>query len=251
MRLIEYWRRAAIYRSIRSIPEQWGGLSVADGVRAGPKALWHRVVAENLFFGVQYVTESSVEGDIAEFGCATGRTPRVIAGAMKLMSSAKSLHLFDSFEGLPASTSQEDLGNAHVKTGVWAAGQCRGVSQGRLREFCRRHLPGERIKIYAGWYSETLSRIPAGTKFAMMHIDCDLYLSAFEVLNCLFKEKRVAEGAIILFDDWDCNHASNEHGERKAWRDVCANHRIVSSDLGGYGWAGHKFSVHSYTPGAP
>jgi len=53
---------------------------------------------------------------------------------------------------------------------------------------------------------------------------------------------------MILFDDWDCNRTSNEHGERKAWRNVCGRHRIVSSDMGSYGWAGHKFIVHSFMP---
>jgi len=242
-----YYHRTVLLNPLRAIPELRGMLRWADGVRYGHNALWHQAAAENLFFGVQYVTESSVDGDVAEFGCFRGRTAKVLSAGMKAMRSAKSLHLFDSFEGLPPSTSKEDLENVHVKSGVWGPGTCWGVSQERLKGICRRFLPEDRIKIYAGWYSQTLSKIPAETKFSLVHVDCDLYLSAFEVLDYLFKFKHLEEGAMLLFDDWDCNRASNNHGERKAWADVYGKYQIQSSDLGGYGWAGHKFIVHSYS----
>jgi len=221
--------------------------SFTETMKHGYMAPWYRAVAENLIFAVQYTVHSSVEGDIAEFGCQTGRTATAISAAMNLMRANKTLHLFDSFQGMPESTHETDRENEHVKSGVWSKGELKGISPGQLKEKCRRYLPDESIRIYEGWFSETLPKIPHGTKFSMLHIDCDLYLSALDVLDFLFQSQCVSEGAIFLFDDWDCNRASNEHGERKAWRETCQKFNASVTDSGGYGWAGHKFIVHSYS----
>ena len=236
-----------LHSPLASLTEGKHMTSFGETAKHGFMAPWYRAVAENLVFAVQYTVHSAVEGDIAEFGCQTGRTATAIAAAMKLMRANKTLHLFDSFQGMPESTHESDLGNEHVKSGVWSKGELKGISPDELRKKCRKYLPDESIRIYEGWFSETLREIPQGTKLSMMHIDCDLYLSAFEVLDFLFQVRCVSEGAIFLFDDWDCNRASNEHGERKAWLEVCQKYQMSVSDSGGYGWAGHKFIVHSYS----
>jgi hypothetical protein len=80
----------------------------------------------------------------------------------------------------------------------------------------------------------------------MVHLDCDLYQSAIEVLEYCFSNNMFSDGAIIFFDDWNCNRASPSYGERKAWAEVVDKFSVEFSDGGDYSWGGHKFIVHSY-----
>ena len=147
----------------------------------------------------------------------------------------------------PRAHAAADLDNEHVKLGVWGKGQLKGASPEQLRAWCGRRIPADSIKIYKGWFSETLAKIPSGQRFAMIHIDSDLYSSAVEVLEFMFKNNSLTEGALVYFDDWDCNRASNNHGERKAWREIADLYKVSFEDMGSYAWAGHKFVIHGYT----
>jgi hypothetical protein len=79
----------------------------------------------------------------------------------------------------------------------------------------------------------------------MVHLDCDLYSSTVEVLDHLFTRGHVAEGAVLFFDDWNCNRSSPQFGQRRAWRETCEKHRVEYSDGGDYAVLGHKFLVHA------
>jgi hypothetical protein len=231
---------------LRGIAELEGARSFKEDWRYGQQALSNQAIAHSLLFAVQYVTHSGVEGDIAEFGCMTGRTAQVIAASLQMVGASKHLHLFDSFEGLPCVTAVTDMENIHVQSGAWGAGSCLGISPGELRKRCSRFLPDSNIAIYAGWFSKTLAHFTPPRRLAMVHIDCDLYQSTIEVLDHLFGHQMISEGAVILFDDWNCNRASQLHGERLAWKEIAARYAVESSDWGGYAWAGHKVIVHSY-----
>ena len=163
------------------------------------------------------------------------------------MRPDKRLRLFVSFEGLPETTNEIDAASFHTREGTWRPGTCKGISPQVLRQRCLKFLKPEQVLIYEGWFSATISKFPAGTRLGLLHVDCDLYQSAKDVLEYVFSQKLVAEGAIILFDDWNCNRASNNLGERKVWAETVGKYRVVFSDLGSYGWASHKFIVHSYS----
>ena len=84
-------------------------------------------VHKKLSFGVEYVCNADVKGDIAEFGTMSGRTASIIARAMSKFDryqdhDPKKLHLFDSFKGLPKAESDVDKESPHVKSGVWGGG---------------------------------------------------------------------------------------------------------------------------------
>lgn len=207
-------------------------------------------IGRKLFFGVDYIYGADVKGEIAEFGTMTGWTASIIARSMHLLDlphySPKSIHLFDSFQGLPESESPVDQSSPHVKTGTWKAGTCKGITERQLYNKVRRFLPNERIHIYNGWFSNTLPTVAKGTTFAMLHIDCDLYQSTMDVLEYCFSKRLIAEGAAIFFDDFNCNRASPDFGERLAWKEIVAKYSVLYSDCGEYYWAGRKFIVHSY-----
>jgi hypothetical protein len=213
-------------------------------------------VFQKLIQGVGYCVGMGVEGDIAEFGTMTGRTAVVIAQALSFFTSIygaseqlhhiapRKLHLFDSFKGLPKVANQVDSSSPHVTSGVWGEGTCKGLTKDQLLGFCSRLYPQDRICIYDGWFKDTLPLVDKETKFAMVHVDCDLYESTIQVLDYYFSNDLFADGCALFFDDWNCNRASPKFGERRAWAECLDKYDIVFSDCGEYGIAGHKFIIH-------
>ncbi len=219
------------------------------------KKMTSREVEKHLIIGVQYASVAEVEGDIAEFGTMSGATACIIANALvafsrKSKSLSKKLYLFDSFEGTPVAESPVDKEHPFVVSGAWKPSSLMGLSEHQL--IAKVHKVGlarDRIKVYGGWFCDTMSRLPDDTKFAMLHVDGDLYQSTMDVLEVCFSRGFIAEGAIILFDDWNLAAASPLLGERRAWLEIVKKYSIVYSDEGGYGWNAHKFIVHSYKVG--
>jgi hypothetical protein len=210
----------------------------------------HADEQRELSIGVEYVYGARVEGEIAEFGTMSGRTAQIIARAMskygRRKANQKQLHLFDSFQGLPKAESEIDKHAPDVKSGIWAEGTCDGISKEQLLRLCARSLPKDKIAIYAGWFKDTLPQVPHNTKFSMLHLDCDLYQSTYEVLNYCFANRVIQEGTVLFFHDWNANRASRTFGERKAWADIVEQFSIAYSHWGYYGWGGARVIVHSY-----
>jgi O-methyltransferase len=218
-------------------------------------------IFEALSEAVYYVFNNEVEGHIAEFGSGTGFSTRTIALAManfsKLIlknvrpdriddvsSGFPSLFMFDSFEGLPTAENDVDLASPYVVSGRWHEGRFADVGKDELIEMCAKFIARENIHAFEGWFSETLPSLAPDTKFAMVHLDCDLYSSTFEVLDHLIVHEHLSDGTLLLFDDWNCNRASPRFGQRKAWSDIVEKHNIEFSDAGDYAILGHKFFVH-------
>lgn len=223
-----------------------------------PFEMHHRGVVKELTCGVEALYNVDVEGDIAEFGTMSGVTALALVRAIALCDyhlgyavraaglPLKNIHLFDSFEGLPLVSDPIDSESPHVKTGIWAPASCSGLSSKQLFERVSGVIDTSRINIYEGWFCETVPRISEGTKFCLIHIDSDLYVSAIDVLEGLFSRSIISHGAYIFFDDWNCNKGAPEYGERKAWNEVVKKYDVRYSDEGSYGLVAHKFIVHSY-----
>ena len=106
---------------------------------------------------INYIYGAMVEGDVAEFGTASGRSSAAIAAAMehqtKLFQNwekryiatwnrnvdiehlrhikSKKLYLLDSFDGFPP-IGPEDQDMPMVKTKLWVKGSCRGLKEDEL-----------------------------------------------------------------------------------------------------------------------
>lgn len=213
-------------------------------------------VGNKLGEGVRHAIAYSVDGDIAEFGTMSGNTAVALATALnkvreefawdKERSKERKLWLFDSFEGLPDARFEVDVLSPHVSTGLWAKGACKGLTPERLTSVVLKYLTNSELKVIKGWFKDTVPLIPSETKFALIHIDGDLYESALDVLENLLVRNMIAEGAMVYFDDWDSNAANPEMGERRAWGEVVEKFQIKFSDMGPYGMGGHRFILHSY-----
>lgn len=208
--------------------------------------------ANALTLSVMYINTADVKGDIAEFGTMSGLTARTIATAMVFDPQRqpsypfRQLQLFDSFEGLPEITSDVDISSPHVRSGDWSKGGCLVLAESELLKLITGILPPERVAIHKGWFSDTLKALPNHTRFAMIHFDGDLYQSTIDALTPCFERGFVSKGAVICFDDWNCNQADPSFGERKAWAELVEKFEISASHCGDYGSMGTKFIVHSY-----
>jgi hypothetical protein len=201
-----------------------------------------------LLSAVEYIYGARVPGDLIEFGVKDGDTARILLDGMRAGSDPsytpdhaekRTLWLCDSFEGFPETTDGPDLDSYMIRTGVWGKGQSRGCSADRIRG----RFP--ECRVVEGWYRDVWRQF-AVPKYALIHADCDLYQSTWDALYPLFSDGCVAEGAIILFDDWNGNQARPEFGQRKAWDRLNRHFNIQASDEGSYGAFGHKFIVHCW-----
>jgi hypothetical protein len=62
----------------------------------------------------------------------------------------------------------------------------------------------------------------------------------------LFDRGQVAAGAVLCFDDWTCNRASDAFGEQRAFIELTERYGIRSSPWGFYTWSGARVIVHDY-----
>jgi len=214
--------------------------------------LAQREIAKALTLSVTYINMSDVKGDIAEFGTMSGFSASVIANAMMYDLQRqpsypfRKLHMLDSFEGLPEITSAVDKTAPHVISGAWSKGGCRVLSAADLEKRITKIIPKERIRIYEGWFSDTVQNLPDDTRLAMIHFDGDLYQSMMDALVPCFERSFVSRGMMLVLDDWNCNQANPSYGERKAWAELVDKFEIVASHCGDYAEAGTRFIIHNY-----
>jgi hypothetical protein len=227
--LVRFWARAAV---LREEPQE----NYREKYRA-------------LRLSLDYVEEADVKGDLAEFGTMSGKTASVLSYALARLGSKRALLLFDSFKGLPEATSEVDRSSPHVQSGVWGANRCLDLSSSELRSVCEAYLPSGAVRIHEGWFSESLPKANLEAPLALVHVDCDMYQSTVDVLEFLFSNGKVAEGGVLLFDDWNTNRADPKFGERRAWSECVERYGVSCSDWGAYGWSGQRFIVHSYRGG--
>jgi hypothetical protein len=81
---------------------------------------------------------------------------------------------------------------------------------------------------------------------SIAHIDCDLYSSALDCLN--FLDGRLADGAILLFDDWFCFRGHRDHGVRAALEVWSCGKKYDLIEYFSYSWAGKAFIVNMINP---
>jgi hypothetical protein len=210
----------------------------------------------NLIYGeafrrfFEYLSGTNVPGDVLEFGTMRGFTARIMATLIRDFRIPRKLYLFDSFEGFPAIGSVVDQSSYEVAVNkVWAKG---GLDVGgldmsvRVRQALAPLLPADGLQVIKGYFEDTLeANLPNHTKAALIHVDCDLYGSARYVLERIMARDLLQDGCLLVFDDFNCNRANPQMGERRALAETFANQdRFEYSPWFSYGWHGQAFFVH-------
>jgi len=118
---------------------------------------------------------------------------------------ARHLWLFDSFEGLPEPSAEDDLDAARFAAGraqgrLASIGQCVGtVEEVERLLFHEFSLPRESVTIVKGWFQDTL-RSYSGQPIALLHVDADWYGSVKRCLESLYRY--VSPGGFVVADDY-------------------------------------------------
>lgn len=127
----------------------------------------------------------TLEGDAAEVGVYRGGTARLLGRT--LSGSGKTLHLFDTFAGMPETDARHDKHQA-------------GDFADNSLEAVKRTLAGlEALSFHQGLFPETAQPVEE-KRFCLVHIDVDIHKSIAEA--CAFFYPRLVPGGILLFDDY-------------------------------------------------
>jgi hypothetical protein len=171
----------------------------------------------SLWQQVRYVDEIKLPGAFVECGVYKGGCIGLMALAHLRMCRERELHLFDSFEGLPAPNSELDgdiaidyyNNNKNKKYGL-----CIGSidENSNLLEHIIRY-PVHLINYHKGWFQDTVpikaKEIP---KIAILRLDGDWYESTKICFENLYDN--VVTGGFIIIDDYGtyegCKKATDE-----------------------------------------
>lgn len=126
---------------------------------------------------------TAIPGDVAELGVFRGGSARLLARTLP----QKTLHLFDTFQGMPFHDASKDL---HV------AGDFADTTREAVGAFL---ADCGNVSFHVGMFEDTMPAL-AARRFALVHIDADLYDSVRQC--CEFFYPRLADGGIMLFDDY-------------------------------------------------
>jgi O-methyltransferase len=203
---------------------------------------------------LEFVTIGGVVGDVLEFGVLGGWSARLFCETMRDLRNYSRVHLFDSFEGLPDYKSEIDTTSYEIEgRNLWPdkmrlpaafLAQFRVPHEKHIKTRLSGIIRKERIIIHKGFFSETLTDDFA-MKASIVHIDCDLYQSTTEVLWGLLRMNVFQDGCVLLFDDWNCNRAHPNYGERRAFREFLdGQSRFTASSWYSYGYNGMAFILH-------
>lgn len=147
----------------------------------------------NLYWALSSVLVAAVPGEVVEIGCNRGQTSVFLRMVMDRFAADRELHVFDSFQGLPAPWA-EDRRNGSC---LLMEGLCRATPADVLDSFARWNLCPP--VIHEGWFSDTLDcQLPHTVAFA--YLDADFYESTRTSLECIYP--RMAPGAIVVLDDY-------------------------------------------------
>jgi len=179
----------------------------------------------NMYHLVSQVLAYRVPGELVELGCNEGQSSVLIQKIIELYDPSRTLHVFDSFEGLPAPTS------ADGEKAFLQEGKLKTTREVLIENFKKKHL--RLPKIHQGWFDQTLPKeLPDEICFA--YLDGDYYESILVSLQYVYP--RLASGAICLIDDYadplsDPSGWNKLPGVKKACDEYLAGKREEMSGL--------------------
>ena len=163
----------------------------------------------NLIQLVKYILSKDEVFDFVECGCWKGHSAFIISKLIKESEKNIYFHIFDSFEGLSASTEKDQNFHKLDKS-----------ENKRLRDqfASSEEFVKERVlkdfnfcKTYKGWIPSRFENV-SEKKFSFVHIDVDLYEPTMKSLEFFFP--RLEKNGIIVCDDYNYRIFD---GAKKAW----------------------------------
>ena len=130
-----------------------------------------------------------IPGDMAELGVASGSSAKMISER----APERTLHLFDTFEGLP-------------RPGATDSARFRESQYRHSLESVQQYLNGNKVSFHKGLFPESTAGL-SDTRFAFVHLDGDLYESTLAGLEWFYP--RMNRGGILICHDYDTSVGVN------------------------------------------
>jgi predicted O-methyltransferase YrrM len=224
------WRAGLLGRAYRKILHSWYLNDIAFDVRLHAKRESVSYIVEHMQAAMMRrdrfdllrfaLSRAPAQGLVLEFGVEKGLSITCLAQALQHEPKPRTVHGFDSFEGLP-----ED----------WA-----GTAEARGAFDRRGQLPKTpaNVKLHVGWFDATLPIFLSSTTepVALLHVDCDIYSSTKTIFDLL--ADRIEPGTVIVFDEY-FNYPGWRQHEYKAFQEFCAAHNRHYAYLSYAGEKGH------------
>ena len=128
-----------------------------------------------------------IDGPVAEFGVYNGGMTKILAAL------DRPVWAFDTFEGMPYQEYYNDDYDSSNPPGKFRPDH---DVIGFLNSLGN-------VVVQKGRFVDTLPNIPKDLVFSLVFLDCDYYLSHWQVFNYLEQQGHTAPGTIYLFDDYD------------------------------------------------
>jgi len=173
---------------------QGGRLNLQDLMRGFTKGNDNNRGDINRFYALalifDQIMKEQLEGDLAELGVYKGNTAYMLAEFAR--RSGATAYLLDTFEGFSA----DDL---------------QGIDANKRFEFADTSLDGVKalvgsagVQYVKGYFPGTATQIPDDARFALVHIDCDLYAPFVAALQFFYP--RLVPGGFIIMHDYASLH---------------------------------------------
>lgn len=158
-------------------------VSMYDAVRG------HTLVSKVRMFMLYqtFLQASMLQGDVVEIGVYRGGTAKLFSLLNKEYKLNKKIHLFDTFGGMPTTSTELDL----HKEGDFSDTSLEAVTE-YVKDF-------QGVTLTKGIFPKTGEYLKDST-FSFAHVDVDIYQSVRDC--CEFLYPRMIQGGIIMFDDY-------------------------------------------------
>jgi O-methyltransferase len=177
---------------------------------------------------------NGITGDYVEFGSSGAKSLSQAHEVLAAMGATRRLWAFDSFEGLPAATSEHDehpVWGGGGRFASWTGRPPEGTDpvEAGLAQFhddCARFgVPRDAYTPVAGWFEDTLPALGAAGEprdIALAYVDCNMYSSTVTVLD--FLAPRLKHGMVVAFDDYHMWTSTDVSGQRRALHEFAEAH---------------------------
>lgn len=149
------------------------------------------------------IVSRRVAGAVVECGVWRGGASFLVAKRLQTLGDARSVWMFDSFQGLPAPELRDGaaaLAYAQDPTSPTYYNNCK-ADYDDARRFASEYGVGETVVLVKGWFSETLPAAAAQIgSIAILRIDADWYEGVSFCLATLYDA--VTQGGVVIIDDY-------------------------------------------------
>jgi hypothetical protein len=186
--------------------------------------------------------------DIVQFGVFSGASMAYIHEYYKEHSIPYGIMWgFDSFEGLPDEQKgiqiHQDWSKGSFDARKWFGLTPTEIIDRLYADFDDFGMK-DKVVLRPGFFDTSLNAALGDrmNSFSFIDVDCDLYISAYQALDWIFRNKLAVPGTIIYYDDWADGQRCNG-GEHKAHHELVQKYGVRTKLL--YEGANVAFKVIS------